>query len=130
MTCVSILFDSDASVIADDDDVPLLDIHETVVREDGQDRKAHGEVGIQDPVAQDLLEFGLVGAGVGDAFHAAKIKKRFMNNAGFPKTVDRNDLKLWRFLEFLTKYVLKNTNFAALNRRQGYEHRGIRKFEH
>ena len=72
---IGFLFDSDASVIVDDDDVSFLDIHETVVREDGQDRKAHAEVGIQDPVAQDLLEDGLVGAGVGDTFHATKIVK-------------------------------------------------------
>ena len=64
-----LLLDPQGAVVFPDDSVALVDRDEAVARVEGEHGEAHAEVGREDLVAAEALDFVVVGAGVGEALH-------------------------------------------------------------
>ena len=69
------------AVVFQDDDVPFVDGDETFAGVDRQHGKAHAEVRGEDSVPAEGLDLIVIGAGILNAFHKAKIRKPFINFA-------------------------------------------------
>ena len=64
-----LLFDPQGAVGLPDDGVALVDGDEAVARVEGEHGEAHAEIGREDLVAAEALDFVVVGAGVSEALH-------------------------------------------------------------